>query len=216
MILYSPILIPADMPEGGYLSERARLYVPFFLGVMLISAVILLLPYDTVYVRDRAYLHAFLVTVVVCTAVFLLGTLYNVLFWMRGKGLVRHDGAWLLPEEVAILKLPKTEKEKRLSEQARVRERRHPARAWWRAPVAATAVVAATAMIFLGGFWFGQQRGGVSPAFVRGGAMRADGSLPAAPRIAFRATPPMDAWLSSSGDSAAGWLAPAVDVGDSL
>ena len=82
--------------------------------------------------------------------------------------------------------------------------------------MAATAVVAATAMIFLGGFWFGQQRGGVSPAFVRGGAMRADGSLPAAPRIAFRATPPMDAWLSSSGDSAAGWLAPAVDVGDSL
>ncbi len=88
MILYSPILIPADMPEGGYLSERARLYVPFFLGVLLISAVILLLPYDTVYVRDRAYLHAFLVTVVVCTAVFLLGTLHNVLFWMRGKGLV--------------------------------------------------------------------------------------------------------------------------------
>jgi hypothetical protein len=41
---------------------------------------------------------------------------------MRAKGLVRHDGAWLLPEEVAILKLPKTEKEKRLSEQARVRD----------------------------------------------------------------------------------------------
>ncbi len=88
MILYSAILIGAPMPEGGYLSERARLYVPFFVIILLISAVILVLPYDTVYVRDRAYLSLFLVTVVVCTAVFLLGTLYNLLFWMRGKGLV--------------------------------------------------------------------------------------------------------------------------------
>jgi hypothetical protein len=76
------------MPEGRYLSERAWLYVPFFLAVLLVSAMILLLPYDTVYVRDRTYLRAFLVTVVSCTAIFLLGTLYNILFWMRGKGLV--------------------------------------------------------------------------------------------------------------------------------
>ena len=76
------------MPEGRYLSERAWLYVPFFLAVLLVSAIILLLPYDTVYVRDRTYLRAFLVTVVSCTAIFLLGTLYNILFWMRGKGLV--------------------------------------------------------------------------------------------------------------------------------
>ena len=88
MILYSAIIIRAPMPEGGYLSERARLYVPFFAAVLLISAVILVLPYDTVYVRDRAYLSLFLVTIVVCTAVFLLGTLYNMLLWMRGKGLV--------------------------------------------------------------------------------------------------------------------------------
>ncbi|MGD9962709.1 MAG: respiratory nitrate reductase subunit gamma [Thermoplasmata archaeon] len=76
------------MAEGRYLSERASLYIPFFLTVLLVSSVILVLPYDTVYVRDRAYLQAFLVTVVLCTAVFLLGTLYNILFWMRGKGLV--------------------------------------------------------------------------------------------------------------------------------
>ncbi len=88
MILYSAIIIRASMPEGRYLSERARLYVPFFAAVLLISAVMLVLPYDTVYVRDRAYLSLFLVTIIVCTAVFLLGTLYNVLLWMRGKGLV--------------------------------------------------------------------------------------------------------------------------------
>lgn len=76
------------MPDGRYLSERAWLYVPFSALVLFVSAVILLLPYDTVYVRDRAYLSLFLVTVVVCTAVFLLGTLYNMLLWMHGKGLV--------------------------------------------------------------------------------------------------------------------------------
>ena len=76
------------MPEGRYLSEKASLYVPFFVAVLLVSLVILVLPYDTVYVRDRTYLRAFLVTIVLCVAVFLLGTLYNILFWMRGKGLV--------------------------------------------------------------------------------------------------------------------------------
>ncbi|MDQ1372039.1 MAG: Nitrate red gam protein [Candidatus Thermoplasmatota archaeon] len=88
MILYSTIIIRADMPEGRYLSEKASLYVPFFVAVLLVSLVILVLPYDTVYVRDRAYLRAFLATIVLCVAVFLLGTLYNILFWMRGKGLV--------------------------------------------------------------------------------------------------------------------------------
>lgn len=88
MGLYSSILIKPDMPDGRYLSERALLYVPFFAMIVFASAIILLLPYDTVYVRDQAYLQMFLVTVVVCTAVFLLGTLHNVLLWMRGKGLV--------------------------------------------------------------------------------------------------------------------------------
>jgi nitrate reductase gamma subunit len=88
MGLYSPIIIKAAMPDGMYLSERAWLYGPFFAFVVIISAVILLLPYETVYVRDRTYLHMFLVTVVACTIVFLLGTLYNVLLWMRGRGLV--------------------------------------------------------------------------------------------------------------------------------
>jgi len=76
------------MASGRHLSERAGLYVLFSVGVALFSAVVLLLPYETVYVRDRAYLAAFLVTVIVCTAVFLLGTMWNALVWMRGKGLV--------------------------------------------------------------------------------------------------------------------------------
>ncbi len=75
------------MSQGRYLKDKAWLYVPFFAIVALVSAVILLLPYETVYVRERAYLDLFLVTVVVCVAVFLFGTLYNVLIWARGKGL---------------------------------------------------------------------------------------------------------------------------------
>lgn len=77
----------ARMASGSHLSERAGLYVLFSAGVALFSAVVLLLPYETVYVRDRAYLTVFLVTVMVCTAVFLLGTMWNALLWMRGKGL---------------------------------------------------------------------------------------------------------------------------------
>jgi len=75
------------MAEGRYLKDRAWLYVPFVMVVAFISAVILLLPYETVYIRERAYLHLFLVAVVACVAVFLIGTLYNVLIWAHGKGL---------------------------------------------------------------------------------------------------------------------------------
>jgi len=75
------------MPEGRYLKDKAWLYVPFFGVLLVIAAVILLLPYETVYVRDEAYLDFFLVTIVLCVAVFFVGTLYNVLIWMHGKGL---------------------------------------------------------------------------------------------------------------------------------
>lgn len=75
------------MSDGRYLKDRATLYLLFFGAIVVISAVILLLPYETVYVRDEAYLDMFLATIVVCVAVFFLGTLYNVLIWMHGKGL---------------------------------------------------------------------------------------------------------------------------------
>lgn len=74
------------MPVGKQLSERAGVYLLFLVGVVAFSAAALLLPYETVYVRDRAYLTTFLLTIIVCTAVFLLGTLWNVLIWMHGKG----------------------------------------------------------------------------------------------------------------------------------
>jgi hypothetical protein len=75
------------MSDGRYLKDRTRLYLLFSGVVIVISAVILLLPYETVYVRDEVYLDVFLVTVVVSVAIFFLGTLYNVLIWMHGKGL---------------------------------------------------------------------------------------------------------------------------------
>ncbi len=75
------------MPEGRYLKDKVWLYVPFFGSLLVICAVILLLPYETVYVRDEAYLRFFLVAIVSCVAVFFVGTLYNVMIWMHGKGL---------------------------------------------------------------------------------------------------------------------------------
>jgi len=76
------------MPAGRYLKERLSLYLPFAVGLSILTAVILLLPYETVYVQDRAYMSMFLASIVLCVAVFLVGTLFNALLWMRGKGLV--------------------------------------------------------------------------------------------------------------------------------
>lgn len=75
------------MSDGGYLRDRMGLYLLFLAVVVLFSAIVLALPYETVYVQERAYLHFFLVLIIICVFVFLLGTLYNVLLWMRGKGL---------------------------------------------------------------------------------------------------------------------------------
>lgn len=76
------------MADGRYLSERLSLYLPFFVGLAMLTALILLLPYGTVYVRDRSYLTVFLVSMALSVAVFFIGTLFNALVWMRGKGLV--------------------------------------------------------------------------------------------------------------------------------
>lgn len=76
------------MARGRYLKDRLYLYLPFFVGLLLLSLVILLLPYDTVYVKDRTYLSVFLVTIVLCVSVFFIGLLFDVMVWMEGKGLV--------------------------------------------------------------------------------------------------------------------------------
>lgn len=76
------------MAGDGYLKDRIYLYLPLFLGLLIFTLVIMLLPYETVYVEDRAYLSVFLVSIVLCVAVFVIGTLYNVMIWMHGKGLV--------------------------------------------------------------------------------------------------------------------------------
>jgi len=76
------------MSGTRYLKDRLGLYLLFSAVVVLFAAIVLLLPYDTVYVRDRTYLTIFLVTIILCVAVFVLGTVFNALLWMRGRGLV--------------------------------------------------------------------------------------------------------------------------------
>lgn len=76
------------MSDARYMKDRASLYLLFFGAVVVISLIILLLPYDTVYVRDEAYLDVFLVVIVASVFVFLFGVLGNILIWMQGKGLI--------------------------------------------------------------------------------------------------------------------------------
>jgi nitrate reductase gamma subunit len=76
------------MSGTRYLKDRLGLYLLFSALVVSFAAIVLLLPYDTVYVRNRTYLTVFLVTIILCVAVFVFGTIYNALLWMRGRGLV--------------------------------------------------------------------------------------------------------------------------------
>ncbi len=84
------------------MKDRTSLYLLFFGMVLVISLIILLLPYETVYVQDEAYLDTFLIVIVASVIVFFLGTLYNVLLWMEGKGLVG------TPEGRLLRLLPRT------------------------------------------------------------------------------------------------------------
>lgn len=75
------------MSEARYLKDRLALYLLFAALVLVFAAIVLVLPYHTIYVQDRAYLTAFIVTIILSVGIFLFGTFYNVLLWMRGKGL---------------------------------------------------------------------------------------------------------------------------------
>lgn len=84
------------MTDACRAGGRLQLYALLATVISLFTAVVLLLPYDTVYVRDEAYLSFFLVVIIVCCAVFVLGIVSNALLWMRGRGLVGTPEARLM------------------------------------------------------------------------------------------------------------------------
>ncbi len=88
MTIYEPSLILGGMSSSNGSAGRLSLYLLLVFVISAFTLAVLMLPYDTVYVQDRAYLDWFLTVMVVCFAVFVLGTVSNVLVWMRGKGLV--------------------------------------------------------------------------------------------------------------------------------
>ncbi len=88
MTIYEPSLILDGMSRSNGSAGRLPLYLILVFVISAFTLAVLMLPYDTVYVQDRAYLDWFLVVMIVCFAVFVLGTVSNALVWMRGKGLV--------------------------------------------------------------------------------------------------------------------------------
>lgn len=72
-----------------YLSERIVIFAIIFLLLMTTTAVILILPYESTYLREsgaeKYYLIVFIWLAAFSIAVFILGTLYNVLVWMEGR-----------------------------------------------------------------------------------------------------------------------------------
>ena len=89
------------MSGGGFLKYRLGLYLLFAAAVSVFAFAVLVLPYETVYVRDGAYLSFFLATMIACVGVFLLGTMHNVLVWLKGAGLAG------TPEGRALKLIPK-------------------------------------------------------------------------------------------------------------
>ena len=84
------------MSTTGGSTGRISLYILLVAVLAAFTSVILLLPYDTVYVRERAYLQWFLMVIIVCVVIFMLGIVSNALLWMRGKGLVGTPEARLM------------------------------------------------------------------------------------------------------------------------
>jgi nitrate reductase gamma subunit len=88
MTIYEPSLILDGMSSSNGSAGRLPLYLILVFVISAFTLAILILPYDTVYVQDRAYLDWFLAAMIACFAFFVLGTVSNALVWMRGKGLV--------------------------------------------------------------------------------------------------------------------------------
>jgi len=88
MTIYEPSLILDGMSSCNGSAGRLSLYLILVFVISAFTSAVLVLPYDTVYVQDRAYLDWFLTVMIVCFAVFVVGTVSNALVWMRGKGLV--------------------------------------------------------------------------------------------------------------------------------
>jgi hypothetical protein len=88
MSIYEPSMILDGMSSTTEPAGRWPLYLILVVLLSAFTSVVLLLPYDTVYVQDRAYLQWFLVVIIVCVVFFVIGVVSNALLWMRGRGLV--------------------------------------------------------------------------------------------------------------------------------
>lgn len=93
------------MNSAGKESGGSSLYLMLVVLISAFTAIVLLLPYETVYVQDEAYLLWFLIVMAACFAVFVLGVVANALLWMRGKGLVGTPESRLLRVAVRSLRI---------------------------------------------------------------------------------------------------------------
>jgi nitrate reductase gamma subunit len=80
--------------KKGYLFERLGVYLGLMAVLIIISFVILSLPYENTYIRESgvsdSYVRIFAVMAAAASAIFVLGSFYNAMIWMEGK--VADDG----------------------------------------------------------------------------------------------------------------------------
>lgn len=75
--------------KRDYLFDRIGLYLLIFVILVIVSSIILVLPYSNTYIgdygADEIYLKSFVYLAVVSTAVLILGVFYNIMIWMEGR-----------------------------------------------------------------------------------------------------------------------------------
>ena len=75
--------------KRDYLFDRVGLYAFIIIILIIVSSVILALPYSNTYIGDYGaddiYLKSFVYLAVISTAVLIIGLFYNVMIWMEGS-----------------------------------------------------------------------------------------------------------------------------------
>jgi len=76
-------------PRKRYLFERVGIFALLFSALLIASAIIVMIPYDDIYLTDsgapKDYLTAFVAIAVISTCVLIIGLFYNAMVWMEGN-----------------------------------------------------------------------------------------------------------------------------------
>lgn len=79
----------SDGEKREYLFDRLGLYAFIIIILLIVSSIILAMPYSNTYIgdygADEVYLKSFIYLAVISTAILIIGLFYNIMIWMQGS-----------------------------------------------------------------------------------------------------------------------------------